>query len=291
MSIRRCITALLAAALMAALTVAPAAAKRPLPTTPEAEAPLTPEEQAASDAKVAVAEAYAAQAAASGADLASLSCISPQGAARDGSATPMAGCITPSGALSVTARDQVKSYYCGPAVGQVIANYAWAMPSGSNKYSQSTIAGWMGTDVKLSTSAGDLVHGLEQATAGSPRRPANWAWVVTLLTDTDGDGTVGDQLHAYVRSNVSGSKMPLAFAVKPHDRNSRYHLSSWPKVVDSVGHWITGYGWYALWTNNDTPRIYYTDSSKDEGGSTGKFWDPTRHIAALIMEHTQRFVW
>ena len=85
--------------------------------------------------------------------------------------------------------------------------------------------------------------------------------------------------------------MPLAFAVKPHDRNSRYHLSSWPKVVDSVGHWITGYGWYAFWTNSDTPRIYYTDSSKDEGGSTGKYWDPTRHIAALIMEHTQRFVW
>jgi hypothetical protein len=291
MSIRRFITALLAAALMASLTAAPAAAKRPLPATPDAEPPLTPEQQAASDAKVATAEAYAAQAAASGADLASLSCISPQGTTTEDSATPMAGCITPSGALGVTARDQIKSYYCGPAVGQVIANYAWAMPSGSNKYSQTTIAGWMGTDVRFSTSAGDLVYGLERATAGSPRRPANWAWVVTMLTDTDGDGTVGDQLHAYVRSSISGSKMPLAFAVKPHDRNSRYHLSSWPKAVDSVGHWITGYGWYALWTNNDTPRIYYTDSSKDEGGSTGKFWDPTRHIAALIMEHTKRFVW
>lgn len=291
MSIRRVTSALLAAALMASLTVAPAAAKRPLPTAPDAEPPLTPDQQAASDAKVAAAEAYATQVAASGDDLATLSCISPQGATTDGSTTPMAGCITPSGALSVSARDQIKSYYCGPAVGQVIANYAWAMPSGSNKYSQATIAGWMGTDVRFSTSAGDLVYGLERATAGSPRRPASWAWVVTMLTDTDGDGTVGDQLHAYVRSSISGSKMPLAFAVKPHDRNSRYHLSSWPKAVDSVGHWITGYGWYALWTNNDTPRIYYTDSSKDEGGSTGKFWDPTRHIAALIMEHTKRFVW
>jgi hypothetical protein len=45
------------------------------------------------------------------------------------------------------------------------------------------------------------------------------------------------------------------------------------------------------WTEHGHARIYYTDSSKDEGGSTGKFWDPTRHIAAMIMEHTQRFVW
>jgi hypothetical protein len=290
MSIRRFIATPLAAALMISLTVAPAAAKRPTPSIPD-EPPLTAEQKAASDAKVAAAEAYVAQSAASGAELVSLACISPQGAATDGGATPMAGCVTPSGALSVEARDQTKSYYCGPAVGQVIANYAWAAASGTNKYSQSTIAGWMGTDAKFSTGAADMVYGLERATAGAPRRPSNWAWVITSLSDTDGDGVIGDQLHDYVRSNVSGSKMPLAFAVKPHDRNSRYHLASWPKVVDSVGHWITGYGWYALWTNSDTPRIYYADSSKDEGGSTGKYWDPTRHIAALIMEHTKRFVW
>jgi hypothetical protein len=85
--------------------------------------------------------------------------------------------------------------------------------------------------------------------------------------------------------------MPLALAVKPHDRNSKYHLSSWSKPVNSPGHWIAAYGWYATWTNNDTPRIYYTDSSKDEGGSTGKFWDPTRHIAEMIRVHTGVFVW
>lgn len=290
MSIRRSITVLLAAGLMTALTVTPAAAKRPIPSIPD-EPALTAEQQAASDAKVAAAEAYVAQYAASGAGLVSLACISPQGAGTEGGTTPMAGCLTPSAALSVEARDQTKGHYCGPAVGQVIANYTWAVAGGANKYSQGTIAGWMGTDVNLSTSASELVYGLERATAGAPRRPSNWAWVITSLSDTDGDGAVGDQLHDYVRSNVSGSKMPLAFAVKPHDRNSRYHLSSWPKVVDSVGHWIAGYGWYALWTNSDTPRVYYTDSSKDEGGSTGKYWDPTRHIAALIMEHTKRLVW
>ena len=63
-------------------------------------------------------------------------------------------------------------------------------------------------------------------------------------------------------------------------RTSRFYLTSWPRPVVSVGHWISVYGWYGNYTGNDTARIYYTDSSRDEGGGTGKYWDPTRHIAA-----------
>jgi hypothetical protein len=201
------------------------------------------------------------------------------------------GCQQPAYTLSVEARDQTRGHYCGPAVGQVIANWSWAMGAGKNKYSQATIAGWMGTDINGGTNAFSLERGLERGTAGSPRRPGNWNWVVANLWDSDRDGLVADQLHSYVQSNVSGSRMPLAIPVKPHARNSHYYLSSWPRVVDSVGHWIAAYGWYAYWSNTDVPHIAYTDSSRDEGGSTGKFWDPTRHISAMIMEHTRRIVW
>jgi hypothetical protein len=197
----------------------------------------------------------------------------------------------PQGFLAVEARDQTLGHYCGPAVGQVIANYSWAMGVGKNKYTQAKIAGWMRTDVNGGTSAPLLEDGLEAATNGAPRRPAGWNWVVTDLRDVDADGTVADQLHSFVRANVSGAKMPLAIPVKPHDAASQFHLVSWPKPVVSVGHWIAAYGWVGLWTGNDTSRLYFTDSSRDEGGSTGKFWDPMRHIAALIMEHTKRFVW
>jgi hypothetical protein len=292
---RRLITTVLGIVLLATFTTGPVAAKRPAPPQPDAERPLTAEEEAASDAKIAAAEAYIAILAAEGAELSTLSCVYPVSTSTDdlsgGTDDTIDACSTPSGSLSVEARDQTKGHYCGPAVGQVIANYTWKMASGANKYSQAKIAGWMQTDVKGYTNAPELEDGLEMATAGAPRRPANWDWVVSPLRDTDGDGTVGDQLQDYVRANVSGSKMPLAFAVKPYDRNSKYHLSSWSKPVDTIGHWIAGYGWYSYWTGTDYARIYYTDSSKDEGGSTGKFWDPTRHIAALIMEHTQRFVW
>lgn len=288
MSIRPLAVALLSALLLSAITIAPAAGARPSTPQPPDERPLTAEEQAASDGKVAAAEAYVAAAEAEGVDLVTLSCVSPTGASTD---AITASCYVPSGYLSVQARDQTKGHYCGPAVGQVIANYSWAMRSGTNKYSQAKIAGWMLTDLNGMTNAPELRTGLEKATAASPRLPARWAWVVTNLSDTDRDGAVGDQLQTYVRSNISGSKMPLAIAVKPYDRNSRFHLSSWARPVSSPGHWIAAYGWYGNWTGTDFARIYYTDSSKDEGGSTGKFWDPTRHIAAMIMEHTRRFVW
>lgn len=297
MSTRRLPVVLAGVLTLSALSIGPVAAKRPTPAptpgTALAERPLTPEELALSDAKAAAAEAYVASQLRRDADLVSLACVSPNDASTGGAtvASTTASCTQPSFALSVEARDQTRGHYCGPAVGQVIANYSWKMATGSNKYSQGTIAGWMLTDVNGGTSAEFLEDGLERATSGSPRRPSNWDWLVTNLRDTDRDGQVGDQLHAYVQSSVSSYRMPLAIPVKPHARDSRYYLSSWPRAVDSVGHWIAGYGWYAYWSNSDVPHIAYTDSSRDEGGSTGKFWDPTRHIAAMIMEHTGRIVW
>jgi len=287
---RRMLAALLAAIAAIGLGVAPAAAAKPAPPAPppaeSVEDPLTPEQEAASERKIAAAEAYARSTESSGGSLVGLDCVTPT----SGGMTPDA-CYVPQGFLGVEARDQTRWFYCGPAVGQVIANYSWAVGAGLNKYTQAVIAGWMATDINLQTNASWLVKGLERATASSPRRPAGWAWVVTELRDRDGDRTTGDELQAYVKSNISGSRMPLAISVKPHHPDSAFNLSSWPKPVVSGGHWIAVYGWYGNWTGTDSARIYYTDSSRDEGGSTGKFWNSTRSIAALIGEHTQRFVW
>lgn len=285
---RRTIAAMLTAAFLLTLLATPASAAKPSRPPSGGERPLTAEELAAAERKVAAAEAYEASLAAAGADLVSLSCVTPESQTESG--TTLA-CSPPQGFLGVEARDQVFGHYCGPAVGQVIANYSWAMGAGLNKYTQGKIAGWMLTDTLGRTDAPYMEDGLEAATAGSPRRPANWDWVVLNLTDTDRDGTTADQLHSYVRSNVSGSRMPMAIPVKPHDRFSDFHLSSWQVPVASVGHWIAVYGWLGTWIGGDAARIYYTDSSKDEGGATGKFWDPTRHIAIMIGEHTGRIVW
>jgi len=275
---------------LTAMLIAPASAAKPTrpPIQPPIERPLTPQERAAAERKLAASDAYLASIATQGADLASLSCVTPTGAT---SQAETQACTVPQGYLSVEARDQTKAFYCGPATGQVISNYSWAVGSGLNKHTQAKIAGWMQTDRFGGTSAPMLQDGLELGTQGSPRRPAGWDWVVLEVRDRDGDGHSGDELQGYVRSNVSSAKMPLAIPVKPHDPNSNYYLISWPRPVVSVGHWIAAYGWYANYTGTTFARIYYSDSSKDEGGSTGKFWDPTRDIAALISEHTRRIVW
>ncbi len=290
MFIRRLTLAAMSAALAATILAGPTAAAKPGAPPPPAvvERPLTAEETAAAARKLAASDAYLADQEQQGANLVSLSCVTPT--STDARVETQA-CTVPQGYLSVEARDQTRSHYCGPATGQVIANYSWAAASATNKYSQATIAGWMQTDTYGGTSAPMLEDGLELGTQGSPRRPAGWDWVVLDVRDRDADGHTGDELQGYVRSNVSNSKMPLAIPVKPHDPSSRYYLTSWPRAVASVGHWIAAYGWYGNYTGTTSARIYYTDSSKDEGGSTGKFWDPTRDIAALIAEHTRRLVW
>ena len=285
---RRTLAAMLTATFLLTLLATPASAAKPTKPPTGGERPLTTQEAAAAQRKVAGAEAYEASIKAAGTDLVSLSCVTPE--SQTESVTTLA-CAPPQGFLGMEARDQVFGHYCGPAVGQVIANYSWAMRAGLNKYTQGKIAGWMLTDALGRTDAPNMEDGLEAATAGSPRRPATWDWVVLNLADTDRDGTTADQLHTYVRSNISGSRMPMAIPVKPHDRFSNFHLSSWQRPVASVGHWIGVYGWLGTWIGGDSARIYYTDSSRDEGGATGKFWDPTRHIAIMIGEHTGRIVW
>ena len=305
---RRIAPALLGAAviLCAAAPASAATISRPVPGAERVpsggERPLTAAEQAASDRKVAAAMAYLASPAARAAERTSLACATPDALPISGPEgaddtidtfdTPVTlDCDLPRGFLPVSARDQIRGHYCGPAVGQVIANYTWAVALSANKYTQAQIAVWMGTDVNGGTSAPAMADGLDRATLGAPRKPAGWDWVVTALTDSDRDGTFGDQLHDFVRSNVSGSRMALAISVKPYDINGRFHLSSWPRPVNSPGHWITAYGWRGLYDGTDSSRLYYTDSSKDEGGATGAFWDPMRHIGGMIMDHTGRFVW
>ena len=298
---RRILMAALSAAWILAAPAGPAAAADPA-RVPAGERPLTSDEQAASDRKFAAARRYLSSPEARAAGRATLACVTPETAPSGDDASGESGtqaldgpstdaCQVPGASLPVSARDQLRGHWCGPAVGQVIANYTWAVALDANKYTQAKIAAWMQTDLNGGTSAYTMEDGLELATAGAPRRPGGWDWVVSNLFDADRDGTVGDQLHDFVRSNVTGSRMPLAIPVRPHDVDGRFHLSSWPNPARSPGHWIAAYGWRGMYDGTNSSQLFYTDSSRDEGGSTGLFWDPMRHIAAMIMDHTRRFVW
>lgn len=303
---RRMLVAALSAMLILGAGVVPAAG-RPVPTLPPvqvvpidevepaSERALTPAEQAISDAKIAEADAYVTG---PGRPLLGLACVSPLAAgseitdtAAPGIDATAGGCAIPSGFLVVAARNQERNHYCGPAVGQVISNYAWKAAATTNKYPQTTIAGWMKTDAMGQTSAPELASGLQKATVASPRHPVGFTWAVTPLTDLNRNGSSADELHNYIRTAVSHWKMPMAIAVKPNSPTSRYNLASWPNVVSTAGHWITAYGWYNFYVGNHAARIYYADSSENQGGGTGTYWNSTLSLAAMIGEHTGRFVW
>lgn len=302
---RRCLVSFILGATALVAVIGPAAAATPTAIPPSGaamsgERPLTARERALSDAKVAAAEAYLARARAAGAGLGSLGCvpnITPSGLpAGPGSTTARptvaAGtCAPASGYLPVEARQQLFDHYCGPAVGQVISNYAWATGSGRNRYTQQVIAGWMKTDVYGQTSAPELAAGLQRATSGGPRHPSRFTWTVTELKDTDRDGTTGDQLHAYLQSAISGWRMPIAIAVKPHEPGVADHLSSWPDPIRSAGHWIAAYGWSGTWGGFPSARTHFADSSEEQGGGTGKYSNLTSTVARMIGDHTGRFVW
>ncbi|MGH7128256.1 MAG: hypothetical protein ACREIV_06790, partial [Planctomycetaceae bacterium] len=144
------VTSMLAGPVSAAKPAKPPA---PAPAPAPVERALTAEEVAAAEQKLAVSDAYLASVASAGSDLASLSCVTPTGT---GPQAVAQACYVPAGYLSVTARDQVKNTYCGPATGQVIANYSWAVAAGANKYTQAKIAGWMRTDINGYTNAPEL---------------------------------------------------------------------------------------------------------------------------------------
>jgi hypothetical protein len=306
MDSRRIVMVVLTTALALAFGAGPVAAATPVTPAPvpsdapTGERPLTPAEQARSAAKVAAAEAFVARLRAAGFGLVALSCIpnvapdrspSPGTPKLDKAWATADACSPPSGFLPVEARQQKLDHYCGPAVGQVISNYAWAMKPGTNKHSQDAIATWMKTNIYGQTSAPELAIGLQKATAGGARHRAGFSWGITDLEDTDRDGTTGDQLHGYLMSAISGTKMPIALAVKPHEPGAGEALASWPDPVRSGGHWIAAYGWHGLWNGGLSARTYYADSSEAQGGGTGKYWDPTLEIAKMIGHHTGRIVW
>lgn len=202
-------------------------------------------------------------------------------------------CYVPSGTLATEPRDQDKNIYCGPAVVQVASNWSWMKASGANKHTQQVISNnWTKTDANGGTDAYKLRDGMNGATASSPRRPpAPFAYVVQPLVDTDGDGTAGDQMHNYIETDINTDHMPVAIPLKPHQPGAQVWLSSWPNAHASVGHWILIYGWRRHWDNSRTPLLRYDDSSKDEGGSTGAFSDPSKDIYDLVRVHTNRIVW
>jgi len=261
--------------------------------------PPTPAEQPLIDRKLAMASQVEASSAVSGSRVLPRStCAGPAGTAATSST---AGCVyVPSSfALSTYARRQNNNYYCGPAAAQVIINRSRGFYSSnidgeataSNYRRQSYIASrllwyngaqgrWENTDTIGSTNAYMLRNGLNELAA----LPSGFAYAVVQT------GT-GSAWHSKVITDTYQWKMAFGTSVKMTSTSAR--LSSWRPI--SVGivvlHWITIRGYSGFWDGTSGPKVYFNDSSANQGGGTGSYSDASLKVYQLNAWNAGILVW
>lgn len=175
--------------------------------------------------------------------------------------------------LGTKARQQINSYYCGPASGQVVINWSRGITSGTtngedpttNWRRQSKIAEWMGT-TKSGTGGANLAAGLNNPNAVLKPVP-DWVYVYA------DNGTVRD-LYGKIITDIATFGMPLVLATAPHISGAGvYYLESWPIAYAEAHHWIVLRGYDGIWGNGTPIIIKYQDSAGGYGGTTGSFDD------------------
>lgn len=174
--------------------------------------------------------------------------------------------------LAIYPRQQIKSYYCGPATVQQVINYTrgiFTWDASVNTFGQQAISDlWLKADANGGTSPYRERVGMN---AGS-RLPAGFTYYEYQVTS-------GADWHGKVITDVTGWNMPLTAAVAPRDVGALYFLSSWANSRPvNTGHWIVVRGYYGKWDGTRGPLVYYTDSSGGAGGSTGRFYDPSYDV-------------
>jgi hypothetical protein len=261
--------------------------------------PPTAEQQQSLDLRLAQADALNAAAKTPTSSVAIASGFCPTISLHAGIDAATSTCATPSYTLATYARRQTKDYYCGPATAQVIINRSRGVYSSNingenaatNYKTQTYIAGkltWKNpatgkiedTDDIGQTNAYMLANGLNILA----KLPTGFAFGVVAT------GT-GSQWHSKIITDTQHWHMAFGTAIKMTSSSPR--LQSWDPIPGgvTVRHWIPIRGYRGLWDGSETPRVYYNDSSDQQGGGTGSYSDSSLKVYNLNHWHTARVVW
>lgn len=158
--------------------------------------------------------------------------------------------------LNISPRQQTKSYYCGPAVVQLVSNYSHQMAPSANWYTQQRISDlWTKTDANGQTYLGDLINGMN----GASVLPSGFAYIQKHNpTFTD--------WHNTIISGVYDWRMPLAAGVIPRKSGATYRLVSW-NIVSNAGHYIEIHG-YVGFVQNPQKWVFFSDTAGMYASST-----------------------
>lgn len=199
-------------------------------------------------------------------------------------------------ALQSWARQQITSYYCGPASAQVIINRTRDVVSSStdgqstttNYRAQSVIASFMGTGTSGST-AGMVRNGLNQFA------DLDTSWARVPFTILDGISSGSDFHWAMVTATwmlLRGAAVPVQMTF------SSQHLASWTSASwwnnhsgYTVRHWLSVRGYSGFWDGTYGPILYFTDSAGGYGGVTGNFSNASRLMYNLNQANSARIVY
>ena len=300
----------MALAVLTAISIAsPAAAGKPSsrptvvgggPPADEPWIPPTAEEQQIIDAKLATASAVenASRASLRG-DLSTNGFCETVSRPDAEQATTSQACAPVSYSLLTYARRQTLDFYCGPATAQVIINRSRGIYSSNidgenaatNYKKQTFIATrllwyndakdrWENTNTIGSTNAYMLKNGLNELA----KIPSGFIYGVVAT------GT-GAQWHSKIVTDTQQWHMAFGTPVKMTSSSPR--LTSWRPIPPGVTvlHWLTIRGYSGRWDGTNTPKVYFNDSSDQQGGGTGSYTDSSLKMYTLNQWHTARVVW
>jgi hypothetical protein len=186
--------------------------------------------------------------------------------------------------LGTQSREQYKSYYCGPASGQVVINYTRGVSSpnldgqnaGTNYMVQTDLADAMGTD-SGGTWGADV--------ASTVNEFAITPYSGFYHFQAPGDGAT---FHSWAEYDIAGYGVPVVAEVVPHDQGVQYFLPNWPKVM-TTNHFIVVRGYDGFWDGTDDPVMYYNDSASPSG--PGRYTAGALTVWKVIKYAVAKVVW
>jgi hypothetical protein len=199
-------------------------------------------------------------------------------------------------ALESYARQQITSYYCGPAAAQVIVNRSRGVASpnvdgeksATNYRRQSVIGSFMGTTTNGS-SAWMVKSGLNQyADLGASGQSVPFTVVEAISSGSDFHWAMVTATWTLQR----GAAVPIEMTFDGQ------HLASWSSSAWwnnhrtwTIRHWISIYGYDGLWDGTAGPQLLFTDSAGGLGGQTGNFQNASKLIYNLNQANSARIVY
>jgi hypothetical protein len=173
--------------------------------------------------------------------------------------------------LTVYPRQQKKSYYCGPAVVQVVSNFSWGKTGSNNKYSQQTISdNWTHTDQNGQTYLVDEIRGMNQASV----RPPNFEYMQK-------HNPTYDNWHGTIIAGGYFWDLPLAAGVIPWKQGGTYHLKSW-NIVSNGGHYLELHG-YEGRVGSATRSVHFSDTAGTYADSVAANWEQDSYAVYQTM--------